>query len=68
LKSQRCPGGGEIGHRKVRKTDREKLKTLLKVLLIVSFEGGSPGLEFGFERHFGSGTRGRRVESGRGEL
>jgi hypothetical protein len=33
-------------------TDREKLKTLLEILLVVGLESGSPGLEFGFEGHF----------------
>jgi hypothetical protein len=55
------------------KTDREKLETLLEILLIVGFKSGSPSLEFEFEGHFeGIGSWGRRcwrrVEEGADNL
>jgi len=34
-----------------KETHREEIKRLLKVLLIVGLEGGSPSFEFSFERH-----------------
>ncbi len=35
------------------RTDREKLETLLEILLVVGLQCGSPCLELGFEGHCG---------------
>lgn len=33
--------------------DREQFEAQIEILLVVGFEGSSPGLKFGFERHLG---------------